>query len=73
MRDDEIILNHEISEENLEKLLKFIKETEKYKELQFVNKVVDVRIRKQSNLNGACDTTRSESNMPIYPESGKMQ
>ncbi len=72
VKDDEIILNHEISEENLEKLLKFIKETDKYKDLQFVNKVIDVKVRKHSNIN-ACDTTRSESTMPLYPDNGKMQ
>lgn len=53
VREDEVVLNNDITEENLEKLLKFIKETEKYKDqLQITNKMVDVRVRKTSAMTG---------------------
>ena len=32
VRENKVVLNNDITEENLEKLLKFIKETEKYKD-----------------------------------------
>jgi hypothetical protein len=63
VREEEVIVNAEINEDVLQQLLKFLKETEKYKELTLVNKLVDVKGRKLSALNDKAD-----SNVPIYPD-----
>jgi hypothetical protein len=63
VREEEVIVNAEINEDVLQQLLKFLKETEKYKELTLVNKLVDVKGTKLSALNDKAD-----SNVPIYPD-----
>jgi len=63
VRDDEIVINSELNEETLEKLLKFLKENDNYKDLTIINKLVSVQNKHQKpNL----QSSRTLSNDPIH-------